>query len=145
LQRNSEEIHSLFTQHTKLEEDYQQKRRDKEIEYTNNLEKLRTQDANDQQEQKIKLEKEMQVLQKCMEDMRAVYKLNEEKLEFNHRVLKERDKVNLMTIKNLKRRENKLRTDVRLVGIAFQSQSKIKSDENKKSTKEYKEFTNLYL
>jgi hypothetical protein len=31
----------------------------KEDEYTEELEKLRTQDANDQAEQKIKLEKEM--------------------------------------------------------------------------------------
>jgi hypothetical protein len=29
-----------------------------------------------------------------MEDMKAVYRLNEEKLEFNYRVLKEREKVN---------------------------------------------------
>lgn len=62
--------------------------------YTSELEKLKTQDANDQAEQKIKLEKEMQILQKCMEDMKAVYRLNEEKLEFNYRVLKEREKVN---------------------------------------------------
>ena len=34
----------------------------KEEEYLQDLEKIRTQDANDQAEQKIKLEKEMQVL-----------------------------------------------------------------------------------
>jgi hypothetical protein len=36
----------------------------------------------------------MQILEKCMEDMKAVYKLNEEKLEFNHKVLSERQNVN---------------------------------------------------
>jgi len=51
---------------------------------------LRTSDANDQAGQKIKLEKEMQILQKCMEDMKAVYKLNEAKLEFNLEVLQQR-------------------------------------------------------
>jgi hypothetical protein len=37
-----------------------------------------------------------------MEDMKAVYKLNEEKLTFNHRVLQEKIKVNLSTIKTQK-------------------------------------------
>jgi len=51
------------------------------------LENQKSQDANNQAEQKIKLEKEMQILEKCMEDMKAVYRLNEEKLEFNTKVL----------------------------------------------------------
>ena len=51
------------------------------------------QDANKQAEQKIKLETEMQILEKCMEDMKAVYKLNQEKLRFNHAVLEERQTV----------------------------------------------------
>jgi len=34
------------------------------------------------------LEKEMQTLEKCMEDMKAIFKLNDEKLHFNHVVLK---------------------------------------------------------
>ncbi len=66
--------------------------------YAKELEKLRTDDANAQADQKIKLEKEMQILEKCMEDMKAVYRLNEEKLEFNHKVLDERQKVNTSTI-----------------------------------------------
>ena len=45
-------------------------------------------DANKQAEQKIKLETEMQILENCMEDMKAVYRLNEEKLYFNLIVLR---------------------------------------------------------
>lgn len=52
-----------------------------------------SQDANKQAEQKIKLETEMQILERCMEDMKAVYKLNEEKLGFNHDVLMQRQAV----------------------------------------------------
>jgi len=58
------------------------------------LENQKSSDANNQAEQKIKLEKEMQILEKCMEDMKAVYRLNEEKLEFNTKVLGERSAVN---------------------------------------------------
>lgn len=64
-----------------------------------------SQDANKQAEEKIKLETEMQILEKCMEDMKAVYKLNEEKLTFNLSVLKERSSVNTKTKTALKKKE----------------------------------------
>ena len=59
-----------------------------------------SQDANKQNEQKIKLETEMQILEKCMEDMKAIYTLNEEKLKFNYEVLYEREGVNKKMMKN---------------------------------------------
>ena len=64
-------------------------------------------DANNQAEQKIKLEKEMQILEKCMEDMKAVYKLNQEKLNFNYDVLNERQQVFTKQKKGLKSKLSK--------------------------------------
>jgi dynein regulatory complex protein 1 len=49
----------------------------------------------------------MQILEKCMEDMKAVYRLNEEKLGFNHKVLKERETVNSNTILGLKNKKRR--------------------------------------
>lgn len=69
---------------------------------------MRSEDANNQAEQKIKLEKEMQILEKCMEDMKAVFRLNEEKLDFNKKVLADREKANSSHKLNLKERERKL-------------------------------------
>ena len=66
-----------------------------------------SQDANKQAEQKIKLETEMQILEKCMEDMKAVYKLNQEKLNFNYDVLNERQQVFTKQKKGLKSKLNK--------------------------------------
>ena len=63
LNRNNEEIKNLFQEQKQLEEDFMEQRQQKEEEYNKELETLRTQDANDQAEQKIKLEKEMQILQ----------------------------------------------------------------------------------
>ena len=88
------------------------------------MEDLRTKDANDQAEQKIKLEKEMQILEKCMEDMKAVYRLNEEKLEFNHKVLREREKVNSNTITGLKNKERRNKDILRMAKDKFNKQSK---------------------
>jgi len=95
----------------------------KEEEYNRDLEKLRTSDANDQAEQKIKLEKEMQVLQRCMEDMKAVYKLNEEKLEFNHKVLSDREKVNKSTLESLKKKDRRLKGTKQTVKQKFEAQT----------------------
>lgn len=90
LSRNKEEIEHLFTNHKTVENDYLEKRIAEEDANAKQLEDVMSQDANRQAEQKIKLETEMQILEKCMEDMKAVYKLNQEKLEFNYNVLNER-------------------------------------------------------
>jgi hypothetical protein len=50
-----------------------------------------------------------------MEDMKAVYRLNEEKLDFNTKVLQERASVNKKTEDILKIRERKFREIVREV------------------------------
>ena len=52
----------------------------------------------------------MQILEKCMEDMKAVYRLNEEKLDFNTRVLDERSAVNRKSENMLKKRKNRYKT-----------------------------------
>ena len=124
LKRNDKEIQDLFDEHKEVEEKFLDQRSKNEQEYADKLEKLRTNDANDQAEQKIKLEKEMQILEKCMEDMKAVYRLNEEKLDFNHRILKEREKVNSNQILSLKSKDRRSRDILRTVKDKFDAQSK---------------------
>ena len=121
LKKNEEEIQALFDEHKKVEEDFLEKRAKDEDYYSKQLEDIRTKDANDQAEQKIKLEKEMQILEKCMEDMKAVYRLNAEKLEFNHKVLKEREKVNSNTIAGLKNKDRRSRDILRTVKEKFET------------------------
>lgn len=141
LEKNAKEIKDLFDEHRKLEEYFQRKRADDEESYSKQLEDLRSKDANDQAEQKIKLEKEMQILEKCMEDMKAVYRLNEEKLEFNHKVLKEREKVNSNTINGLKNKDRRNKDILRTVKDKFETQSKNYQKDNMKLTEDYKKFT----
>ena len=104
-----------------------------------------SQDANNQAKQKITLETEMQILEKCMEDMKAVYKLNQEKLGFNYDVLNERQTVFNKQKKGLKSKFNKdsqiLRNEVKAFGIQ-QTEAKNK---NTLYTKEYKFFTNEFI
>jgi dynein regulatory complex protein 1 len=83
----------------------------------------------------------MQILEKCMEDMKAVYRLNEEKLEFNHKVLKEREKVNSNTIATLKNKDRRSKDILRTVKEKFDAQSKMYQKDNIKLTEDYKKFT----
>ncbi len=86
----------------------------------------------------------MQILEKCMEDMKAVYRLNEEKLEFNHKVLKEREKVNSNTITSLKAKDRRNKDILRTVKEKFERQSKDFQRENIKLTEDYKKFTKQF-
>ena len=107
LERNKVEVEQLFKEHRDVEQDYLNKRQEQENDNAADLESTMRQDANKQAEQKIKLETEMQILEKCMEDMKAVYKLNQEKLHFNHDVLHERQQVFFKQKKGLKSKLNK--------------------------------------
>jgi dynein regulatory complex protein 1 len=70
-----------------------------------------------------------------------VYRLNEEKLEFNHKVLKEREKVNSNTITSLKAKDRRNKDILRTVKEKFERQSKDFQRENIKLTEDYKKFT----
>lgn len=79
-----------------------------------------------------------------MEDMKAVYRLNEEKLDFNTRVLGERSAVNKKATEMLKKREHYFLNLVRDVKIAYGKElCKFQSD-NLKHTNNFKRFTKLF-
>ncbi len=55
----------------------------------------------------------MQILEKFMEDMKAIFKQNDEKIKFNFKVLKEREKVNKQTKDSLRKRQAEIMEAVR--------------------------------
>jgi len=83
----------------------------------------------------------MQILEKCMEDMKAVYKLNEAKLEFNLQVLNEREKVNTTTKQSLVKREWKNAEMLWEYKERFNKQNAFYKNENIKLTQQYKWIT----
>lgn len=56
-----------------------------------------------------RLETDIQTLEQHLESMRAAYQLNQEKLDYNYRVLLERDAENVATITQQKRKVSKQR------------------------------------
>ncbi|KAG9347681.1 hypothetical protein JZ751_005254 [Albula glossodonta] len=94
-------------------------RRDKEVDYLMQrmkkveesemmLQKLRQDDAEECNTIKTKLDNEVQLLQQQVQQMKATYHLNQEKLEYNLHVLKKRDEENTITKTQQKRKITRL-------------------------------------
>ena len=76
--------------------------------------------------------------------MKAIFKLNNEKLIFNFRVLKEREIVNKTQKNMLKEKSMKIQNLVRSERQKCDRQLNIAQKDNVLATKKYKNFTNMF-
>ena len=113
LESHKKELEALFSNHRKAEDDFVLKRDLKEEEYTNKIEELRITGAKTYADLKINLETEIQNLEKCLEDMKALYQLNKEKLDYNLKVLKEKHEENQHLSDDLKRKDQMMTNRLR--------------------------------
>lgn len=79
---NQQELSALMQKRLDKEEQYMEARRRRVDEDQRQLEAQRVQDAEDFNILKIKLETEIQTLEQQLEEMRATYQLNQEKLDY---------------------------------------------------------------
>lgn len=86
MENHKSELESLFKKHMELERQFIEERDEREEKFTKTIEKVRTEDAKTYADMKISLETEIQNLEKCLEDMKALYQLNQEKLDYNLKV-----------------------------------------------------------
>ncbi|KAK7467804.1 hypothetical protein BaRGS_00036948 [Batillaria attramentaria] len=86
------------------EEEYMTARLKRVDDYEQQLQHLRVQDAEEYNMVKIRLETDVQILEQQLQQMRATYQLNQEKLEYNFQVLKKRDEENTITKSQQKRK-----------------------------------------
>jgi len=91
---NLEEIKNLSKTHHEIEKEIVKERALKEEQYAKEIENLRIMYAKSYADRKISMETDIQNLEKCLEDMKALYLLNSEKLEYNFKVLREKDEEN---------------------------------------------------
>jgi len=115
------------------------------------IEKLRIDYAKSYADKKISMETEIQNLEKCLEDMKALYLLNTEKLDYNFKVLKEKDEENTILtniLKNKKRnysnRLTKARNDYKEIDRKFKHENKSLTEEYKRITRQFKELQNKF-
>lgn len=104
LEQSKEEMQELFDRRNQLEQEFLDRYLSLVSGYQNSLFEMQGRDAQDFNTLKLQLESDRQHLERHMEAMLATYQLNIEKLDYNYRVLVERDHENSATINQQKRK-----------------------------------------
>eukprot|EP00051_Salpingoeca_urceolata_P005515 m.73944 g.73944 ORF g.73944 m.73944 type:complete len:691 (+) comp14395_c0_seq2:114-2186(+) len=106
-------------------------------EHDGSLDHLRITDSEEYKAVKIKLETEIQQLEQQLQQMKATYQLNVEKLEYNYQVLKKRDEENTQTITQQKRRINRVSDALNQLRKRVAKQEKSLQEQNGTLTEDY--------
>lgn len=109
MKSHKDEMQLKFERRSKFEQEFMERYLTESESYYKQLIDLRAVDAEDYSVLKIRLETDIQNLEQHLEAMRATYQLNTEKLDYNYRVLVERDHENQSTINQQKRKISKQR------------------------------------
>lgn len=139
----------LLQQHVSTWDNEMEKRRQTELQYLKERERriddyeqqlqhLRQQNAEEYKKIMMKFEKEIQAVQQQIEQMKASFQLNAEKLEYNFHVLKKRDEENMITISQQKRKITKLQDVLTNLRKKLAKQEEQHQVENLNITEEYK-------
>ncbi|XP_065443485.1 dynein regulatory complex protein 1-like [Chrysemys picta bellii] len=129
---NAQELANLITRMQKVEE------------YEKQLNQLRVQDAEEYTTIKIQLENDVQILEQQLQQMKAIYQLNQEKLEYNFQVLKKRDEENTIIKSQQKRKLNRLHDVLNALRMKLAKQIKQFQEENQTLTADYKRIVEQY-
>ena len=141
---NKDEMEKLMEKRRMMEDTHMQERQ-KRIEHNQEqLQRNRLKDSEAYTEKKIMLETEIQKLEQQLEVMRATYQLNTEKLEYNFRVLSERDIENSNTINQQKRKLARLQDNLSSLMAKYSKTDKQYKQNNIELTDEYRRITEQF-
>ena len=106
---HTSEIDAMFDQRRSKEVYFKETKQKREEQYQKEVEELITKGADQYNKLKIELELNIQTLKQQLEEIRATYQLNTEKLDYNYRVLTELDVEKNAELSRYKRRLTKLK------------------------------------
>ncbi|XP_023566673.1 dynein regulatory complex protein 1 [Octodon degus] len=124
--------------HSSKELEYLVNRMKRVEEYEQQLNKQRIWDREEFIIIKIKLEQDVQILEQQLQQMKATYQLNQEKLEYNFQVLKKRDEESTVIKSQQKRKINRLHDVLNNLRSKYAKQIKQFQEENQSLTADYK-------
>ncbi|KAJ7361796.1 DNA replication checkpoint protein Drc1 [Desmophyllum pertusum] len=144
IDNNRKKWESNMLQRRDKEVDYVDSRRKRVEDHENQLQTLRVQDAEEYNMVKIKLETDVQILEQQLQQMKATYQLNQEKLEYNFQVLKKRDEENTITKSQQKRKITRLQDVLNNLKQKLAKQEKQYREDNQGLTDDYKRITEQF-
>ena len=144
LTANAAEIDALFDRRAKSEQAFVEHAAERSEHYADELEKLRVDDAEEFNILKIRLETDVQNLEQHLGAMRATYQLNTEKLEYNYRVLVERDHENQSTMTQQRKKIAKQREALMNLKARYAETEKKLRSENVKLADDHRRATEAF-
>jgi len=138
------EIDGLFEHRRNKEIHYKEAKQKSEDQYQREVEDLITSGADQYNKLKIELEMNIQALKQQLEEIRATYQLNTEKLDYNYRVLTELDVEKNAELARYKRRLNKLKGQLNVLVSRFTEMEASDSKTNHELTEDYRTLTLKY-
>ncbi|KFP67374.1 Dynein regulatory complex protein 1, partial [Cariama cristata] len=134
LDNNRKKWEEAIRAHNAQELEYLHARMRKVEEFEKQLDQLRVQDEQEYNSMKMQLENDAQNLERQLQQMKAVYQLNQEKLEYNLQVLKKRDAENTIIRSQQKRKLNRLHSLLNNLRTKLANQEKQFREENQSLT-----------
>eukprot|EP00441_Pelagodinium_beii_P046673 CAMPEP_0197620944 /NCGR_PEP_ID=MMETSP1338-20131121/1630_1 /TAXON_ID=43686 ORGANISM="Pelagodinium beii, Strain RCC1491" /NCGR_SAMPLE_ID=MMETSP1338 /ASSEMBLY_ACC=CAM_ASM_000754 /LENGTH=667 /DNA_ID=CAMNT_0043190255 /DNA_START=80 /DNA_END=2083 /DNA_ORIENTATION=+ len=145
LSKNKADIEALFEKRRQMEEnEFLDRRQEREKGFKQQIEELRTDNADGYNKCKIALEKGIQELEQHLEKMMSTYLLNKEKLEYNREVLIERNKEHTAIQSSYKNRLNRLRETLNNLMSRYNTLDQKYKHQNIDLTEEYKRLTRQF-
>ncbi|XP_047378802.1 dynein regulatory complex protein 1 [Sciurus carolinensis] len=138
LASNKKKWERALQNHNSKELEYLINRIKKVEDYEKQLNRQRIWDCEEYNMIKIKLEQDVQILEQQLQQMKATYQLNQEKLEYNFQVLKKRDEESTVIKSQQKRKINRLHDVLNNLRLKYAKQVKQFQEENHSLTSEYK-------
>uniref|UniRef100_A0A452RPG3 Dynein regulatory complex protein 1 n=1 Tax=Ursus americanus TaxID=9643 RepID=A0A452RPG3_URSAM len=138
LTSNKKKWERALQAHSAKELEYLMNRIKKVEGYEKQLNKQRIWDWEDYNMIKIRLEQDVQVLEQQLQQMKATYQLNQEKLEYNCQVLKKRDEESTVIKSQQKRKINRLHDTLNNLRSKYAQQIRQFQEENQSLTSDYK-------
>lgn len=144
INEHTAEIDAMFEQRRNKELFYKENKQKAEDQYQKEVEDLITRGADQYNKLKIELEMNIQALKQQLEEIRATYQLNTEKLDYNYRVLTELDVEKNAELARYKRRLNKLKGQLNNLVTRFTEMEAADTKTNHDLTEDYRSLTLKY-
>ncbi|XP_021019533.1 dynein regulatory complex protein 1 [Mus caroli] len=144
LSSNKKKWERALQAHNAKELEYLTNRMKKVEDYEKQLNKQRVWDCEEYNTIKIKLEQDVQILEQQLQQMKATYQLNQEKLEYNFQVLKKRDEESTVIKSQQKRKLNRLHDVVNNLRTKYTKQIRQFQDDNQSLTSDYKRLVTQF-
>ena len=141
---HASDMENMFELRRQKELNYKEARQKREDQYQRDIDDLTVKGASQYNKLKIELELNIQTLKQQLEEIRATYQLNTEKLDYNYRVLTELDVEKNTELASYKRRLTKLKEQLNQFVSKY---TELESSDNKTNsdlTNDYRSLTRKY-